>query len=48
MASEYDCGNEEDSTRNSVYLMNVIGEYPAMYDIKTKDFKTKVKTETNA
>ena len=30
MASEYDCGNEEDIPQSSVNLMNVIIEYPAM------------------
>ena len=28
MVSEYDCGNE-DTTKNSVNLMNIMREYPA-------------------
>ena len=39
MASEYDRGNDEDTPQNSVNLMNVIREYPAIYDSKSKDFK---------
>ena len=39
MASEYDCANDEDTPQNSVNLMYVIREYPAIYDRKSKDFK---------
>ena len=32
MASEYDCGHEEDTPQNGVNFMNVVGEYLAVYD----------------
>ena len=38
MTSEYDCGHQEDTTQNSVNLMNIIGEYPTIYDRKPKNF----------
>ena len=42
MASECDCGNDED-TPNSVNLMNVIRECPTIYYKKSKDCKDKSK-----
>ena len=39
MSSEYFCGNDEDTPQNSVNLMNIIREYPALHDRKSKYFK---------
>ena len=41
MAPEYNCGNEEDTPQNSVNSMNIIREYPAICDRKSRDFKDK-------
>ena len=35
MASKYDRGNDEDTPQNSVNLMNVLREYPSIYDRKS-------------
>ena len=43
MTCKYDCGNEEDTPQNSVNLMNVIREYPTIYDGKSKDFQDESK-----
>ena len=41
--SECDRGDKEDSPVNGVNLMNIIREYPAIYDRKSKDHKDKSK-----
>ena len=40
MAYEYVCGNEEDIRQNSVNLMNLIREYPAMQDRNSRDVES--------
>ena len=43
MASEYDCDNDEDTPQQSANLMNVVRQYRATYDTKSKDFRGKSK-----